>query len=572
LGYLAVIAIAAIVLLAAYLLYCVFVLTWLFAWLAGYACGLGFAAGAGMTLAFTALVLVGQGRQPWVFTPRDAVSRGLGWGVARRQLDRDPAWPQYFVRQVVLDYSATAEWSVAVGWQVWRKAWALIPRWRIYRDQLHGQQREPDSDRPNPTLFLVAFWPVLTLPATALVGMAAGVVAALILVALVFLAVTGVAWTSGLLVVGVQRAVDHGWQRLLGAEASCPSCYFVTELPAYRCPGSHPDGTAADRGFHRDLRPGWQGVWFRRCACGQRLPTNLLRAAVRLAVHCPKCTNRLQPGAAVVTDVRIAVFGAASAGKTQLVMSALAALCSPGARDGAVVSLLDEHGSRARHDYRARLEHRRRPEPTDPSEQPVAITIGIRRGRRDTLLHIFDAAGEVLVDPRRSPEMSYLDNVHGLLFVLDPLSVPGVLRRLVAVAPGLAGLDTMATHDPEDSYYSTVNRLRRYGVDTRRQRLAFVLSKADLLDALPAAECPDPVSRSVRQWLGEHDLDNLVRSAQRDFGMVEFFLCSAIDPQGTQALAPLGWLLTGGQPSGLPRLVTSLLPATPARRGDGRAQ
>jgi hypothetical protein len=418
----------------------------------------------------------------------------------------------------------------------------------------------------------VAFWPVLTVPAISLVGMTAGVMATLVLVALVFLVVTGVAWTSGLLVVGAQRAVDHGWQRLLGAEASCPRCYFVTELPAYRCPGSHPDGTANGHGLHRDLRPGWQGVWFRRCVCGQRLPTNLLRAAGRLAVHCPKCTTRLHSGAAIVTDVRIAIFGAASAGKTHLVMSALAALCSPSAQDGAVVSLLDEHSSRTCRDYRARLDHNRLPEPTDPSKQPVATTIGIRRGRRDTLLHVFDAAGEVLVDPRRSPEMSYLDNAHGLVFVLDPLSVPGVLPRLVAVAPGLAGLDTVATHDPEDSYYSTVNRLRRYGVDTRRQRLAFVLSKADLLDALPAAECPDPVSRSVRQWLGEHDLDNLVRSAQRDFGVVEFFLCSATDPQGSGALAPLSWLLTAGQPSGLPRMVTSLLPSMPSRRGDDRAQ
>ncbi|HEU4348480.1 MAG TPA: hypothetical protein VFR35_11910, partial [Actinoplanes sp.] len=101
-------------------------------------------------------------------------------------------------------------------------------------------------------------------------------------------------------------------------------------------------------------------------------------------------------------------------------------------------------------------------------------------------------------------------------------------------------------HDTEASYNATVQRLRDSGVDTHRRRLAFVISKADLLQVLPenlGLRIGDPES-----WLHDRGLDNLVLSARRDFSDVHLFVVSSMarTPNGVAtALDPLRWLLAG---------------------------
>jgi hypothetical protein len=81
-------------------------------------------------------------------------------------------------------------------------------------------------------------------------------------------------------------------------------------------------------------------------------------------------------------------------------------------------------------------------------------------------------------------------------------------------------------------------------VDTRQQRLAFVVSKADLLRRLPIAAGLRKHPDSVREWLARVGVDNLVTAAQRDFRAARFFVVSSAHPSAGSALAPMRWLLS----------------------------
>lgn len=484
---------------------------------------------SGLVVALVATTRVLTGRYP---ATRILTPAGPAAGRPTRRNHPDPAWPHYFTAQVRLDL-----------WAVCRLTHQLV------RPVCVGAVRPflPAGRRK-----LLLAWPLLLVAVEGLAGLVAGAVAGLLLVALVLGVMTAVAWLFGLPVSLALRATDRAWQRIFRAGGSCPRCYEVTALPAYRCPGEHStDQRRRGEDLHRDLRPGRYGVLWRRCACGTRLPTTVLRASWSLQAHCPSCTAPLHPGAAVATDIRIPVFGASSAGKTQLLMATLVALVgpdpaeppgSPGA--GRSVTLADAH-SRRRYDEYLRLVRDDLAAPkTDVAQQPVAVTVTVPTRRNGALVHLFDAAGEALVDEKTNSGYSYLDYARTLLFVLDPFSVPGIRERAGAEFASVVAEANPAQHDPEDSYQSTVTRLRRYGVATDRQRLAFVVTKYDLIRRLPvgAELATDPAA--VRDWLLAQGLDNLVVAAERDFAEVRFFLVSSKDLAETGALEPVRWLLS----------------------------
>jgi hypothetical protein len=320
----------------------------------------------------------------------------------------------------------------------------------------------------------------------------------------------------------------------------------VCRRPAYQCPGPH---SAADHavglGLHRDLRPGRLGVLWRRCGCRRLLPTTVLRAAISLQAKCPLCGTDLPKGSAVQTDVRIPVFGAPSAGKTHLIMATLVTLLrAPAQRTR--LDVTDDYSKQVVDGYQEVFDSGGSAPKTDASQQPVAVTFRVRNGRRRAMVHVFDAAGEALADRAQNERFGYLDRARSFAFVLDPFSIPGLRDQFAVSRADLFAQANPATDDPEDSYLATVSRLRDYGVDTGRQKLAFVVSKQDLLGQLLAEQAPGTDQDSLRGWLLNQQLDNLVTLAERDFGAVRYFLVSAQHRQRAGTVTePFRWLLTG---------------------------
>ncbi|WP_306828089.1 TRAFAC clade GTPase domain-containing protein [Catenuloplanes nepalensis] len=484
----------------------------------------GIGTGTAAALCGVAFVLAG-GSGVGVLTPT-GVRHGLPGRVATEFVRRDRAWPQYFAAQAGLDARLAA--VRVLRWT--RRMWKDATDWLIAN---------------NAGGF---WWPIVLVPTVVVVaatslGLGLGLAAGLLAIAVVTL----VAWLVGVPVVYLLRTVDAGWRTVFSARASCINCFEVAAVPAYRCRGPHGAQETADGDdLHRDLRPGRLGVLWRRCSCGWRLPTMVLRAAFsrRLVACCPSCGTEYFPRAGVVRDVRAPVFGAASAGKTQFIMSAMVGLHRAAERAGITLKVPDE-GHRRTYSVFEDLTARGAPAPKTDTTAPVAVTVRVEQGVNSTLLHLFDAAGETLTDPEQNATLSYLDNAETLTFVLDPFSVERVQHEYRAASEDVFTEASAALYDPEASYNATAQRLQGYGVRTAGRRLAFVVTKADLLRRLPL-RMPAPDSAAVRGWLCEQGLENLVVAAERDFKETRYFLVSGRDTGPDGPVAVLRWILKRG--------------------------
>jgi hypothetical protein len=474
----------------------------------------------GVVFAAAVAVLTLAGVGSWgarTITPDDVV-RGavtLPWRKKTEPFAPDRAWPSYLV----------AQWRTDLV-KAWEGARAALLR--VLR-RLNGFTKTleyPFAWTPL-LVFLYGGW------AAVVVGALAGGLVIVTLGALVL----GPAWVGAVAVIGLARSVDLVVRRRRKASGSCPSCYFVTMLPAYGCDHCQE--------LHRDLRPGWLGAVWHKCWCGTKLPTTVLRAAKRLGSRCPRCGQSLRTGAALLTDIRLPVFGPMSAGKTRLVYAGLVALRDRLAADGAQMTFDDPTSGTTFGEAIKIIESGDSTQKTVQGPLPRPVSARVTSGKRAALLHLFDAAGEYYVDRDDNSKLEFLDTAQGLVFVVDPFSVRWVTDQLTGARNERLVAAHPADEDPERVYHVTVRRLAEYGVDTARRHLAVAVVKSDLLIDLPLAA--DLRTGNAREWLNQAGLDNLVLSAERDFAEVRYFAVASVAGKASESLSPANpflWLMS----------------------------
>lgn len=425
----------------------------------------------------------------------------------------DKAWPFYPFRQAWADLAKVGEEFGACYSTMWK--W---PGDSFFSDK---------NGSP------VGWWIVFPIPVVVITCLlAAGVAASAcyLLFALVILgcmaATMAVFWPVAIIATGIERAR----RGLLRTQASCPRCFHVTDWPAYRCPGCS--------ALHRDIRPGRLGLIMRRCDCGALLPTMPMRAAWRLKAACQRCGKPLPPGAGAVRDVRISIFGDPAAGKTRFLHAALSSLMATAERAGLAFGFSDQPSKEQLELGLDRLGSGQDTART-PGTALAALTIQLGTGARSTLVHLFDIAGEHFRDPHMHDSLGFLGHSQCLVYVIDPFSI-GPVRQQMA---GRHGQREVA--DPEGAYGEVVERLRDSGVASGGQRLAVIVSKADLLQAA-GLELPADSDR-IAAWLMESGAHNVVLSARREFAEVRFFAVASQaageDGSPYDPGAPLRWLL-----------------------------
>jgi hypothetical protein len=426
------------------------------------------------------------------------------------QFAPDTAWPFYPVRQLRADLARIE----ADRRSRYRKLW----NW------------------PFRPLIWILLLPVSAAAVVCLVVAGLTTLALAALFAMVTWICAALAGTGFAAIVFLLRCIEKSWHAVMHTEASCPHCYHVTLQPAYRCPGCSE--------LHRDVRPGRLGLCMRRCECGAVLPTMVLRAAWRLEAVCQRCEEPLRVGSAALRDVRIPIFGDTSAGKTRFLYAALDSLVSTTRRAGIELSFPDAN---SQSEAELALDLIRSGHETAKTTVilPTALTCRLGTGAKSTLLHLFDAAGEYFRTPQMHDSLGFLDHGHGLVYVLDPLSISSVRNRMAGHNVVASGMANAASGDPEVVYGEVVSRLRDSGVEARNQRLAIVISKADLLSAggLDLAADTD----AIASWLTDAGVHNIVLSAPREFAEVRYFaVASLAADQPSQPYdpgAPLRWLL-----------------------------
>jgi hypothetical protein len=363
-----------------------------------------------------------------------------------------------------------------------------------------------------------------------------------------------VAWLAWLALGAALRGGDLLIRRMRRAEASCPQCYHVNRLPAFRC-----EGCGA---VHHDIRPGRLGAMRRRCSCGAHLATTVLGAsAQRLTANCQNCQTPLRPGSAVLTDIRVPLFGPVFAGKTRLMYAGLVALRDAAVARGAHMDFVDDDSRQAVQSGSRIISSGGDTVKTPAGVLPSALTVKFTLGRRKALVHLFDAAGEFYGDRQDNSDLEFLDHAQGLVLVIDPFSLPWVRDQLGQTYPVDLVRASTAAQEPEAVYQTTARRLRDYRVRTEQRALAVTVVKADLLAGLPPAADLHP--DRVRSWLLDAGMDNLVTCAERDFGDVRYFLVASVSAgqagPGRSPAAPLHWLVSR---AGLPLLPEETRPVS----------
>lgn len=424
-----------------------------------------------------------------------------------REQEHDPAWPNYFRRQHRLD------------------AQALIAEVRsLVKSALDGPwwSRYP---------FRLITRPVLVLAA----GFAA-ILILLFLIAKLVVRLGGefVFWLAA----AVVRSADALFAKVYRSQASCPKGYHVMDRPAYSC--------TQCGGLHRDIRPSRRGAVFRVCICGERLPTGVLRAAWQLTSVCQFCGEETHRGSAVLRDVRVPVFGEPNAGKTRLILAGFHELTLSAQGQGVDLEFADD-STRQRMEFGR--EHLAADHRTDKTQWELSPALSCRLGSGTTgaLLHAFDAAGERFRGGESHDALRFLDEGHTLVFVVDPFAVP-LVRELVEGHPRRDVIDEHCRAEPRnlnDVYGEVVSRIRTSGTETKNQRLAIVVTKADVLAEVGVTAPAD--SMAVKQWLYDGGLHNVTLAAEREFKEVRYFTVASVLDDGPShdyaAAAPFLWAL-----------------------------
>jgi hypothetical protein len=315
------------------------------------------------------------------------------------------------------------------------------------------------------------------------------------------------------------RCTDGALRYAAGIRMTCPACAeAVRPYAAYECPGCGE--------LHRDIRPGRFGVIQRICICGRRLSTLLLFGASRLTAVCPWCGARLPRRFGRAAEIVVPFFGSIKAGKTQLMYMLTSALSELAAATGGTVLPADDANRDEIERLRGRMSITGAPGPTTP-RSPEALVLRASFGASERNIYLFDAAGELHYRPDRLDELRYLDKARTLVFVADPLAADGIWARLTAdqqrefsgIRSDWAGVEL--------AYELPREQIRRMGGKGHAMRLAFVVTKADVLIATRIRAQFGSVREMVVDPDGM-DLGNIAREAEQSFGHVEYLETAAM--------------------------------------------
>lgn len=441
----------------------------------------------------------------------DAVERTWLGRISRitRHVDRARAFPQYFF--------GPAETSLRA----------------IVRDTAKGMQYTTyamQTSVRNPYQGLLGYLATVATGAVWIgveIGAVGGTIIALGIAAIhVLLLVLGTAVAAVL--AALLRCIDSALRYAAGIRMTCPVCAeAVRPYAAYECPGCG--------ALHRDIRPGRFGVFQRRCVCGRRLSTLLLFGASRLTAVCPQCGAKLPQRFGRAAEIVIPFFGSIKAGKTQLMYMLTSALSELAAATGGTVLPADDDNSDEIKRLSARMSLTGSPGPTTP-RAPEALVLRASFGSNERNIYLFDAAGELHYRPDRLDDLRYLDKARTLVFVADPLAAEGIWARLTADQQREFAAIRSDWAGVELAYELPREQIRRLGGKGRAMRLAFVVTKADVL----AGTHVRAQFGSVREMVVDPDgmdLGNIAREAEQSFGHVEYLETAATTGESVEALA-----------------------------------
>ncbi len=352
-----------------------------------------------------------------------------------------------------------------------------------------------------------------------------------------------------------------------GIFVACPNCKSKYLIPTYFCSGCGAK--------HTNLTPGKYGVFFRKCNCGTKIPTHFLTNRGSLDAECPKCGYSLNGTGS--RPICIPVIGGRSSGKTAYINAFSYEFIEKVApRNGIEVKHYNDESERfyktdISNDYLGGTTRMTKTEMDlrQASSKAFSFIIHHKMLNPDRLIQIYDVAGESFVDNTENETQLQYTYCHGIIFMLDPLSIPTVRNYL---DDSISAIDkaSVGTLDVDLVLDSFLNKLRQItGLSSTavfNVPIAIVISKGDIrtlerligdekiseymsennldMDSFTVAE-----DRVCRQFLMENGLASFVSNIDMKFKNNRYFSCSSIghtretgryNPRGV--LEPMEWI------------------------------
>jgi hypothetical protein len=478
----------------------------------------------------------------------------------------EPAFRQYYFRKAYHDYKfiveeswppnkAAAKWVIDMGAKLFTGG-AVLFTWPL-----------------GITVFLIA-------AVGAIAGGAAYAVFGLVHLLLV-LSCAAIA-ISLAFVLRVVEYLSMIWRHIF---LVCPNagCYKKIGLPIYICPNC---GVK-----HNNLISGSYGIFRRRCQCEAKLPTLFLFGRNNLPSICPHedCHRPLSSSIGVARNLHVPIVGGPATGKTSFLMASMHELHRR-ADSGELALEFPEKKHQTLYERCDRDFMSGALLGKTAEESPDAFLVKLNDGGgSEKLLYMYDAAGELYQQTDVLRRHEYYSYTHGILFLLDPFSLPQVqvdFERDLRVASTQVRPCEEKPQDVYDRMIGTLRQFSKMSGSFGSVPIAVVVTKADAFGLAGDIESThngngahekrkddDPESRSVRQWLISHGEGNLVRSIEHDFKKVRYFHCSALGrlpdagsmpfvPEGVidplaWALKPYGLRLDGSKQAGLSTAASS---------------
>lgn len=346
---------------------------------------------------------------------------------------------------------------------------------------------------------------------------------------------------------------------------ACTECNSRFMIPTYVCPKCGAK--------HTNLTPGVYGILHRKCtgvdgnhSCGEKLPTTFLNGRNKLPAICPGCNAALSNRGSV--PLCIAIVGGRSVGKTAFLnafsknfMDEVAPSCEwetefyDNKKENMYSVMLQDFES----GNTTMTEHKTGK--NEVSTNTFSFFIQGENLKRERLVHLYDIAGEVFSDQNIEEYQTHLSYCQGIVFVLDPLSIPAIKseRKEDLSAEDQAGI---SGSDIDEVYGNFLNKLREAtGLSDQKMSqipLAIVISKMDAANIAEeiGAKAITTMMREekevfddyfntedylCRDFLRKHGLANFVNSVESRFAVNRFFSCSAMGhARGQGEYKPVG--------------------------------
>lgn len=348
---------------------------------------------------------------------------------------------------------------------------------------------------------------------------------------------------------------------------ACPVCKQKYLIPTYICDECG--------GEHTKLVPGKYGIFYRTCNCGKKLATHCFTKRDKLAAVCPKCGHELNGTGN--RPLCVPIIGGRSSGKTAYITAFSYDFIEKVApRRGLEIIHYNEemenfYKNEICRDYLGGTTRMTKTELDLKQASSKAFNFIIRNEKLkpDRLVQIYDVAGESFVENTENEEQLQYTYCHGIIFMLDPLSIALVRNHLDHTISEI-DKSSVGTMDMDLVLDAFLNKLRQItGCSTKdifNMPIAIVISKADIktlnsfigeevisdymaeheMDMSMYMAAEDTI---IRKFLSDSGLANFVSNIDLKFKNNRYFKCSAIghtrehgryNPKGV--LDPMEWI------------------------------